>query len=140
MMLSGWFLGFAFLAGPHAVDPPKTEKAILVEIQIVQECAGLDCPPPPFPVRYDAHLCFRANDNYYLGAYRPWGFPWAPPGKKPLKGQTVEIGIDNEHILMKAPLHIKLTRIPNHQGSCTLGESSWLRPNSLQGRQPIDAI
>jgi hypothetical protein len=137
MTLSGWFLGLALFAGPHAVDPPKTEKAILVEIQIVQECTGLDCPPPPFPVPFDAQLCFRVNDNYYLGAYRLWGFPWAPPGKKLLatKGQTVEIVIEKERVLMKAPFHIKLTRISNHQGSCTPGESSPLNPNSFQDRK-----
>jgi hypothetical protein len=29
MTLSGWFLGLALFTGAHAMDPPKTEKAIL---------------------------------------------------------------------------------------------------------------
>jgi hypothetical protein len=117
--LSRWLAGIALLAAQIPSNAPKTQEAILVEVRIDPECHGLDCPPIPVP--FDGYLCFRINDDYYLGTYRPWGFPWAPPDKKllTLKGETVKILINKERIDMKAPLRINLKRIPNQRGSCT---------------------
>jgi hypothetical protein len=107
-------------------DDPRTQAATLADVKIVPRCYGLDCAPPPFPILFDVYLCFQMGDAYYVGTYSPWGFPWAPPGKKllVLKGKIVEIVLDKNRIRMKAPLNLNLKRIHNNQGSCSEVESS----------------
>lgn len=96
-------------------DKPQNQSAILVEAQIVPRCYGLHCPPLPVP--FDADLCFQVKDIYYIGTYSPWGFPWAPPGKKLLASQrhSVEIVVKDEPIKVVAPCSASLKKL-HHYG------------------------
>jgi hypothetical protein len=114
-LISGLLLSFVLLLGQSSRDKPQKETAILVEALVIPRCYGLDCPPLPVP--FDAYLCFQMKDTYYTGKYSPWGFPWAPPGKRllALRGQSVEIVVTDERIKIVAPLNINLNRILDYR-------------------------
>ena len=109
-LIPGLLLKFVLLTGQSSADKPKKEAAILVEVHIVPRCTGLDCPPLPVPS--DAYLCFQVKDTFYTGTYSPWGFPWAPPGKRlvALERQSVEIVVTDEHLRIALPLSVSLKR------------------------------
>lgn len=114
-LISGLLLSLVLLSGQSPADKPQKQAAILVEAQIAPRCYGLDCPPLPVP--FDAYLCFQVKDIYYIGTYSPWGFPWAPPGKKllALQGQSVEIVVTDERIKIVAPFNKSLKRLHHYR-------------------------
>jgi hypothetical protein len=114
-LLAGLLLSIVILPGQSSRDKPQKETAILVEARIIPRCYGLDCPP--FPVPFDASVCFQVKDTYYAGKYSPWGFPWSPPGKRlvALDHQSVEIVVTDERIRIVAPLKESLNRIHDYR-------------------------
>lgn len=124
-MISGLLVSLVLLSGPSPTNEPQKQAAILVEARIVPRCNGLDCPPLPVP--FDAYLCFQVKDIFYTGTYSPWGFPWAPPGKRLLasQGRSVEIVVTNERIRVVTPFKVSLKRLQDYPqfrfASCNQG-------------------
>jgi hypothetical protein len=114
-LISGILVGIFILGGQIGSSKPPKQAANVVEVKIPSPCNGLDCPPPPLPVPYDAYICFQIGDSYYGGTYRLWVFPWSPPEKKwlALRGQSVEIVLSEKHISVGEPLNVSLRRIRN---------------------------
>jgi hypothetical protein len=113
-LISGLLVSLVLLSGQSPADKPPNETALLVEARVVPRCNGLDCPPLPVP--FDAYLCFQVKDTYYTGTYSPWGFPWAPPGKRllALQQKSVEIAVTNERIRVVAPFKVSLKKLHNY--------------------------
>jgi len=106
------FASLILLSGTALADMPQHTTAILVEVRSMEKCVGLDCPP--WPVPDDSYFCFQAGDNFYAGAYFPWGVPWAKQGKRlhALKGKTLEIVVTDKYIKVVAPrINLRLKRV-----------------------------
>src|SRR5712692_7727782 len=93
----GLFASLFLLSGTASADTPQRTTAILVEVRSMQKCVGLDCPS--WPVPDDSYFCFQAGDNFYTGAYFPWG-AGGKAGKRlqALKGKTLEIVVTDKDI------------------------------------------
>jgi len=96
----GVSLGFTLLNAATCSAQPEKQNAILVEVQRLPGCAGLDCPPWHTPP--DIMFCFQAGDTYFTAESRT--APWAMSTEKlaPLKGKSVEIVVTKKTIHVTA--------------------------------------
>ena len=102
----------ALLTGEVADCQPQTKSATLVEIRAEPKCYSFDCPPWPMPD--DVYACFQIEGTYYVGAYIPWGVPWATAGKHllALSGQSVQIVLTEKEIkVITQKVKVRLNRI-----------------------------
>jgi len=102
----------AFGLNVGAPQAPTKRPAILVEVQALEKCVGLDCPP--WHVPEDIGFCFESDGNFYTGIYRPAPFPWATKGERlrALKDKSVTIELKAKTIWVSAPkLRLSLKRV-----------------------------
>jgi len=106
----GVFLSVVFSNGVTLADQPNKQNAVLVEVQRLPGCAGLDCPPWPTPP--DIMFCFQVGETYYTGESRT--APWATSTEQlaSLKGKSVEIAVTAKIIRVTASgLKFRLRRL-----------------------------
>lgn len=92
----GVFLGLSLSNPATSAAQTSKQNAVLVEVQHLPGCAGLDCPPWPTPP--DIIFCFQAADTYFTAESRT--APWAMSTEKlaALKGKSVEIVVTKKTI------------------------------------------